>query len=194
MKNLAGYLKYYFLEDYLFKEVSEKFKLNKYLTAEEFFGIVIWKSNRAKTQVLKGIKKEKNKGKTVEDIMREVYEAIDDKTRLKVIDDIYGVGIPLASAILSVCYPSRFTISDYRVDNTLEKMKKIDDRIKQIIEEIDEDTNITPKSYRKYFKYVNICQKVAEENSLSLRDLDRCLWAYDFYEGKGGLQELAEGL
>jgi len=43
---MREYLRYYFLEDYLFKEVHANFEKNKTLTPEEFLAIIIWKSNR----------------------------------------------------------------------------------------------------------------------------------------------------
>jgi hypothetical protein len=43
--------KYYYLEDYLFSEVRSRFHKQGYLSAEDFFCIVIWKANRAKSKV-----------------------------------------------------------------------------------------------------------------------------------------------
>ncbi len=45
--------------------------------------------------------------------MNEVAEAADlDKVNLLI--DIGGIAIPIASTILTVCYPKRFTVVDYR--------------------------------------------------------------------------------
>ena len=57
MSDLEKYLKYYFLENYLFEDVSKNFQKNGYLNSEEFFSIIIWKSNRTKTNVRRGIEK-----------------------------------------------------------------------------------------------------------------------------------------
>ena len=57
MGDLKKYLKYYFLEDYLFNDVNKNFQRRGYLTPEEFFAIVIWKRNASKTKILNGIKK-----------------------------------------------------------------------------------------------------------------------------------------
>jgi hypothetical protein len=48
-----NYLKYYDLEGYLFNDVNAAFHARGYLTPEEFFGIVVWKANRAITRIKK---------------------------------------------------------------------------------------------------------------------------------------------
>jgi hypothetical protein len=51
------YKKYYYLEEYLFNEVNSSFRKRGFLNAEEFFCIIIWKANRAKSKIAKRIKK-----------------------------------------------------------------------------------------------------------------------------------------
>ena len=43
---------------------------------------------------------------------------------LGVITELSGIGIPTASAILTVCYPNYFTIIDYRAKESLMKYLK----------------------------------------------------------------------
>ena len=43
--------KYYHLESYLFDEVRPRFLEQGYLTAFDFFCIVIWKANRSKSNI-----------------------------------------------------------------------------------------------------------------------------------------------
>jgi len=58
-KFMKRYIKEYELEKQLFEEVSKNFRENKTLSEEEFFKIVIWKSNRSKGKVLDEIRKNK---------------------------------------------------------------------------------------------------------------------------------------
>ena len=51
---LESFKKYYFLEDYLFREINNNFSKNHYLSNEEFFAIVIWKRNASKTKIFNG--------------------------------------------------------------------------------------------------------------------------------------------
>jgi len=46
---ITDYIKYYDLENYVLTDVRDKFYRDRYLTAFDFFCIVIWKANRAKT-------------------------------------------------------------------------------------------------------------------------------------------------
>ena|SRR3989344_8705441 len=175
MQNLITYRKYYFLENYLFNEVSNNFENNHFLTDEEFFAIVIWKSNRSKTKVLNGIK---SAGQSIREITTNIYYEDNKERKVEILTKIDGIGIPVASAILSVCYPNDFIISDYRALSTLNKL-------------LGKETLVNlSNSVPRYLEYLDLCKKVADEKGLNLRDLDVCLWGYDFYEGKNGLKEL----
>ena len=178
MDDLEKYLKYYFLEDYLFNDVSKNFQEHGYLTPEEFFAIVIWKSNRAKTNVRRGIKKSK---KTIRTITSEIFQTKTLEQKLEAIISIPGIGIPMASAILTVCYPDNFTVADYRACATL----------KDFGEEI---TGNPTAKISAYFEYLDKCKKLAKKYNLSLRNFDRIFWAKDFYEGANGLKYFAEGI
>ena len=177
IENLNTYEQYYSLEEYLFNEISENFKSNKSLTEQEFFSIIIWKSNRSKTKVLKGILKSK---KSIEELTNDIFKTKDDKERLALLTDIDGIGIPIASAVLSVCFPKDFTIADYRAV----------DSIKDIYneEEINPD-NWTPE---KYFEYRGWCLAIQKQFNLgTLRETDKVLWGYSFYRD---LQNLVDSL
>lgn len=178
MENLEKYLKYYFLENYLFNEVSKNFQKRGYLTPEEFLAIVIWKSNRAKTNVKRGIEKSK---KTIRTITSEVFQTKTPEQKITALTSIPSIGIPMASAILAVCYPDDFTVADYRACEAL----------KSFGEEII--GNPTTK-ISIYFEYLEKCKKLARKYNFSLRDFDRILWAKDFYEGTNGLKHLAKGI
>ena len=180
MDSLEKYLKYYycFLENYLFEEVNKNFQNNGYLTSEEFFAIVIWKSNRSKTNVRRGIEKTK---KTIRTITSEVFQAETPEQKLNTLISIPNIGIPIASAILTVCYPDDFTVVDYRACTAL----------KDFGEEI---VGNPIKKIPTYFEYLEKCKKLAHKYNFSLRDFDRILWAKDFYEGTNGLKHLAKGI
>lgn len=93
---------------------------------------------------------------------------------------IPGIGIAIASAVLTVCYPDDFTIADYRACASLKNF--------------GEKGIGNPTTNSSYFKYLDKCKELAHKYNFSLRDFDRILWAKDFYEGKNGLQHLVWGL
>ncbi len=178
MNELKNYLKYYFLENYLFNDISDNFRERGYLTPKEFFAIIIWKSNRVKTNVKKGIEKSK---KTIRTITSEVFRAKSPEQKLYILTSIPSIGIPMASAILTVCYPDDFTVADYRACSSLKNF--------------GEETIGNPTvKISTYLKYLEKCKKLARKYNFSLRDFDRILWAKNFYEGTNGLKNLAKGM
>ncbi len=178
MDNLEKYLKYYFLEEYLFNDVSKNFQKHEYLTPEEFFAIIIWKSNRAKTNVRRGIEKSK---KTIRKITAGIFQAKTSEQKLNTLTSIPSIGIPMASAILAVCYPDDFTVADYRAYAAFKDFR----------EEIAGNPTVSISAYLEYLKK---CKELAAKHNLSLRNFDRILWAKDFYEGTNGLKHLVKGM
>jgi thermostable 8-oxoguanine DNA glycosylase len=179
------YLRYYFLEDYLFKDVHAGFAANKTLTSEEFLAIIIWKANRQKTNVVAGVLASE---KSIGALMKQVAEPADVE-KVKLLIEIGGIGIPVASAILTVCYPETFTVIDYRSCASLAKILALEQ--KALRKQFGGDPVASPKAYLEYTK---CCKAQADKNGLELREYDRILWGMDLYEGKDGLKELAAPL
>lgn len=145
---------------------------------QEFLAIIIWKSNRTKTKIISGIKESKQ---TIHEITKELFSLKLREEKLELLTSIKFIGIPMASAILTVLFPNNFTVVDYRAMNSLKNMGiKLAGRPS----ERNED----------YFYYVDVCKRMAKKYKLSLREFDCALWAKDFYEGSGGLKELSESL
>lgn len=200
MKDLKEYKKYYFLESYLFENVSRNFKNSGCLTPEEFFAIIIWKRNASKTKIRDGIK---NSGRTIYNITSEISskdKKWEQKLNVLLSPKIPGISIAFASAILTVCYPDNFTVVDYRAVISLIKiLKNKDFSVKLSKEEIKTSNKHFFKgnpfnSIKAYLEYCRLCRERAIKAGVSLRDFDRILWAIDFYEGEGGLRDFVKGL
>ena len=102
-----NYLKYYNLEDYLFTEVTNAFRDRGYLTPEEFFSIVIWKANRAKTAIKRKLaKRGKNLAATAQNLTAQIHQAASDEERLRIfLSKDWAFSLPMATAVLTVLYP-----------------------------------------------------------------------------------------
>jgi thermostable 8-oxoguanine DNA glycosylase len=152
----------YDLETYLFETVSKEFKQKQTLTTFEFFAIITWKSNRSKTKVRDGLAAA---GKSASDLMKSVSRAEKTEAKVETLRRIGGIGLPIASAILAVCYPDEFTVLDIRAWTTLREVS----------------TETLPSRYPQdsgdYLQYCQVCRDLANEAGLSLRNLDRGLWA-----------------
>jgi|SRR2546423_1192842 len=117
---MTDYSKYYDLETYIFEDVHRRFHAEHSLGAFDLFSIVIWKANRAKSKIaLKLLAQDPEGRRDLEAIARtltaSLYEASSHKERLRILMKDWKFALPMASSILSVCYPEDFTIYDYRV-------------------------------------------------------------------------------
>jgi hypothetical protein len=167
MENNIDYTKYYDLEEYLFTDVRDAFQHRGYLTPEEFFAIVIWKAERAKSRVkLRLLKRGVDLGVTVERLTRQIHEAATDEGRLRIFLEDWEFQLPMSSAILSVLYPVRFTVYDVRVRDEL-GIRGFAGRKDQV---------------ERYFsEFVPRVRSV--EHPGTLRDKDRYLWGKSWREG-----------
>ena len=187
MDDFKKYLKYYFLEDYLFNEVSKNFKESGYLTPEEFFAIVIWKRAASKTKIKRELIKS---GKTIKSITSDIFKNKNDRRKqLNLLTDIKQIGISIASAILTVCYPDDFTIVDIRACASLKREFNIGNF------PYEKFTLKSDVSKRLYLKYVDKCKELAKQAGFDLRNFDRVLFGQDIYnDEKNGLKNLVKGM
>jgi hypothetical protein len=116
----VDYYRYYDLETFLFEDVSKRFHDHGSIGGFDFFSIIIWKANRAKSVTAKRLRKCTSPGETLDALCHrltgEVFRAPNSETRfLILVRPPWKFGLPMASAILTVLYPDVFTIYDYRV-------------------------------------------------------------------------------
>lgn len=158
------YNRYYNLEDYLFNDVGPQFKKEGgRLSVEDFFCIVIWKANRAKTNIKKKLSKNMTLDDSVRDIAGGIFNAKTAEDRLNFLVKKWGFGLPMATAILTVFYPEVFTVYDYRVRQQL-KLQNI-------------------YSVKKYFKeFLPAVKRYSESMGIALRETDKEMWGKSFYD------------
>jgi len=160
------YVQYYDLEDYLFSVVSTRYSRDKSLSAFDFFSIVIWKANRAKTRIASRLIKygggQESLEVAVAKLMADITSALDPKERLSILIKQWGFRLPMASAILTVLFPNEFTVYDIRVCEELGDFKNADSENFEIL-------------WRRYHAYTEAVKNTALGYPL-LRDKDRYLW------------------
>ena len=134
----------------------------KYLNKDYFVRLGRWKSAR----ITKHYKA--NEEQEVINRTRRAYEATDDLDKLKILLPLKGVGVPVASTILHYLQPNDFPIFDYHARTTLNKAGTWSRDIKDA-------------SAKSWLEYVNIMRDLSNELGVTLRDLDKALFAYDKY-------------
>lgn len=164
------YLKLYNQEEYLFSSVKESFKENKKLSAFDFFCIIIWKANRAKSKVAHNLVERndcQDLNTIVEMLTTEIANAESAEMRMRVMIVNWKFRLPMASAVLTVLYPDEFTVYDRRVCDELENFHNVQNRTK------------FERLWQGYQEYLNAVRD--KEPAIDrLRDKDRTLWAKSF--------------
>jgi hypothetical protein len=161
---------YYHLESYLFDKVRVQFAKQGYLTAFDFFCIVIWKANRAKSKIAKKLL-EGTKVSLDVAVGALTYGITKQKTAKDRLGLLWNAGfrLPMASAILTVLYPDEFTMYDTRVCGILGGFRNLDNL---------SDFEDVWRGYQDFKR------KVVESTpaEFTLRDKDRYLWGKSFSE------------
>ncbi|MCX6633581.1 MAG: hypothetical protein NT090_00575 [Acidobacteria bacterium] len=105
------YRQFYHLESYLFDVVGPTFRRQRWLSAFDFFCIVIWKANRAKSKVAARLLRKATCGQTLEDAVRtltsELARQASPEERMRHLMKNWGFRLPMASAILTLRNLSR---------------------------------------------------------------------------------------
>jgi endonuclease III len=87
------------------------------------------------------------------------------KAAIEALDELHGVGIPMASAILAMARPEVYTIIDFRALEALGVTK-------------------WPKTSAYYEAYLGTCRELSKQHKKTLRTLDRALWQWSKERGR----------
>lgn len=88
-----------------------------------------------------------------------------ERLAIAVLLGLHGVGIPMASAILTAINPERYTITDFRALQSL-------------------GVENWPESIEYYVHYLEACREIAADSAKSLRTLDRALWQWSWEQNQ----------
>lgn len=166
-----GFGSFYRMDDYLFNDLNEKFHKDGCLNSFDFFCIIIWKANRAKSKIAQLLHRRFN---NLDDAAYTITsrlnnQNINDYERFKYLLDL-GFRLPMLTAILAVLYPDRFLVYDYRICSNPEmnEFKNLENEVKN-----------KELYYSRYLKYM---EAVIENtpSRLTLRQKDQYLWGKSF--------------
>lgn len=164
--------------DPLFSSISESIQSRDYqLSVPELLRISQWKlqSGRNDSNI------EMNTSQAVTQQFRTALEASTDTEAIDALTDLNGIGVPMASTVLTVAKPSRYAIIDYRAFRGLAGAKP------EIVEpqqygnyaEFLEHFRTYLKRPESYEYYMNHVREIADAEDLSARQVDMALWAFD---------------
>jgi hypothetical protein len=124
-----------------------------YFTATEAENVIKWKSNRTITFL------RRNDPQDVEVITGMALKA-PERLPHRVLGVLHGVGVPVASAFLTVARPDTFTVIDILAVQALRRHGE------------------WGATWPPYVDYLVTCRALAERCGTDLRTLDRALWAW----------------
>lgn len=163
------YQQFYNLESYLLETVRPRFIKQGYLSAFDFFCIVIWKANRSKSKIAKRLKERHSSLETaVKEVTSSIFKMKNGNEKLRYLVKTWKFRLPMASAILTILYPDEFTPYDVRV--------------REVLVDLPNLNNLS--NFERLWKgYQEFKKRVSESapSVLSLRDKDRYLWGKSFY-------------
>lgn len=123
--------------------------------------IFCWKANdRGKSRLLG------NTDVEIEDALRLAVNAKTERAAIAVLCGLDGVGVPVASAIMTRVKPETFTVIDFRALESL-GIKKYSMGI------------------GLYLAYLRACRELSGQHRVPLRMLDRALWQWSSEKGTG---------
>jgi len=105
-----------------------------------------------------------NSDEEIADALRIAASATTERAAVAVLCGLHGVGVPVASAILTAIHPDRYTVIDFRALEAL-------------------GCASGDRSVNFYLEYLEQCRRLAKRHAVSLRDLDRALWQWSKCNG-----------
>jgi hypothetical protein len=121
---------------------------------ENLKAIVRWKSPRRIALI------DDNTDAEISSALRVASDAsTTERSAVKALDGLHGVGVPVASAIPTTIRPEKYTVIDFRALESLGVAK-------------------WPGSIGYYLAYLSECRALARRHNKSLRTLDRALWQW----------------
>lgn len=145
----------------------KKTRVPFYLNLDEFDEILHWKLRGQYNRISRFIVR--NKGLDVKDKTQTAFaiqyadKNYETELRLKMLIKLSGVQVPVASAILTLCYPEKYSVLDFRC-------------WRQIFGEVKKNPNYTPQ---KYIAYLSIIKQLATKFGVTPQEIDMAIWQHD---------------
>lgn len=159
---------WYFNPEYegLFAELAARMQRGEPPLAEELMSILKWKLGRVTREHGRLVAKE---WRAIGDALTEASRAEEAREAIHRLLEFKHIGLAVASAMLTACYPDRYTVLDWRVLRELKQAK---------LHRAPWPTDSAEWDVDGYLdRYVPAVRRFQEQNGLpTLRVADRVLW------------------
>lgn len=135
--------------------LGPKAQARGYLTRDEFLAMARWKSPRTQPQCAR------NPENFIKSVSSVALTTTDERLAIEVLTLLDGVSWPTASVVLHFCSPRQYPILDFRA-----------------LWSLSCDAAPADYDFELWWKYVNTTRELAAAHRVTMRTLDRALWAY----------------
>ena len=105
---------------------------------------------------------DQNTDTEIDHALRSAVRAATERSAIEILDRLQGVGVPVASAILTTINPEKSTIIDVNALKSLGVRNGPTDKVDY------------------YLAYLRKCRELAHQFKISLRTLDHALWQWGY--------------
>jgi hypothetical protein len=147
--------RYIFTDDEIVSSCMMKAAQRGHMTRNDLLVVAKWKWRGGRTRQLC----ERNTDAEVQEISEISFAANSERLKIGALLALNGVQWPMASVILHFAFPDRYPILDVRVMRSA--------------------SGSTIYNFERWQRYVGLCRAHAERCGVTLRTLDKALWARD---------------
>lgn len=141
-------------DDPVIDTIGSTVRARGYFRRDEFLATYRWKTPRTLHHA------EKYTDEEIADVTGLAFRQTNEQLRISLLRALDGVAWPVASALLHVGLSVEYPIIDFRALWSLNSAKP---------------ANVT---FEFWWSYVECCRRVAAEAGVTVRELDKALWAY----------------
>jgi len=172
-----------------FETISRVLQKRGYLLKKEFVRIGKWKTERQTKSY------ETNTDNKVKNLTKEALKAPDTK-KIQILNRLRGVGVPVASAILTIVYPTEYCVIDYRTWRALLWLRAMATKDRLTFASYKDYSDLldqydTYGGVHVYYSFRNALKKIGEKRNMTPRQVEMALWKFD--EMKGECSENIDG-
>lgn len=162
-----------------FELISQVLQRRGFLLKEEFISICEWKTPRQRNRY------KTNSDEDIQNITSNVIsEHLNIEKQIPTLTQLDGVGVPVASAVLTVIFPEDYCVLDYRAWRAL--LWEISEPFS--FRDYSEFSGIMDnfRSYASldsYKQYLEKIRTLSRQNQMTPRKIEMALWMYDKKDG-----------
>src|SRR3972149_11932330 len=142
----------------LMKQLKD-FKQKGFITKEQFYNVVMWKSPRPKRHYIS------NSEEQIIQVSKSILNSNSEDEKIMLLTSLKGVSIAVASSLLTIINPQNYGIIDIRVWQLLYLYGEVKTKPK------GQGFNL-----ENYKEYLSILRKYAKQFNMDVRDIERILF------------------